>query len=62
MREMIKEQEVPWTTSASWRLWRLGGEGKIVSLLENVRSEWGKSVHVWKAFCTGFSKIPKSLP
>ena len=35
---------------------------KIVSLLETYRSEWGKSIHFWKALCTGFSKIPKSLP
>ena len=35
---------------------------KIVSLLENYRSEWGKSIHFWKALCTGFPKIPKSLP
>ena len=35
---------------------------KIVSLLKNYRSEWGKSIHFWKALCTGFSKIPKSLP
>ena len=34
---------------------------KIVSLLENYRSEWGKSIHFWKALCTGFSKIPNSL-
>ena len=35
---------------------------KIVSLLQNYRSEWGKSIHFWKALCTGFLKIPKSLP
>ena len=35
---------------------------KIVSLLENYTSEWGKSIHFWNALCTGFSKIPKSLP
>ena len=35
---------------------------KIVSLLENYRSEWGKRIQFWKALCTGFSKIPKSLP
>ena len=28
---------------------------KIVSLLKNYRSEWGKSIHFWKALCTGFS-------
>ena len=27
---------------------------KIVSLLKNYRSEWGKSIHFWKALCTGF--------
>ena len=35
---------------------------KIVSLLKNCRSEWGKSLHFWKALCAAFSKITKSLP
>ena len=35
---------------------------KIISLLKNYRSEGGKSIHFWKALCTAFSKIPKSLP
>ena len=32
---------------------------EILSLLENCRSEGGKSVHFWKALCTGVSKIPR---
>ena len=35
---------------------------KIVSLFKNYRPEEGKSIHFWKALCTGFPKISKSLP
>ena len=31
---------------------------KIVSLLQNYMPERGKRMHVWKALCTGFPKIP----